>query len=91
METLNKEVSTIEQIKKSYPDEWILLGNPDMDEYGYEIFSGIVICHSPDKREMVYLSKPFIKNYAKTMLFFNRVSPRKNQRVIASIFGPASI
>ena len=77
---------SIEDIKSSYPDEWILLGNPVDDKYERTI-SGVVLYHSPDKREVCYLGKPLVKNYDKVALFFNRVTPRREKRhVIASIF-----
>ena len=77
----------IGDIKKSYPDEWILLGNPVMEVHRADILSGIVLYHSPDKREVCYLGKPLVKNYDKVALFFNRVTPRREKRhVLASIF-----
>ena len=83
---------SIEDIKASYPDEWILLGNHEMDEQRADIISGVVLYHSPDKREVCYLGKPRIAGYNRTALFFNRVSPRKEKRhVIASLFYPVKI
>ena len=77
---------SIDDIKKSYPDEWILLGNPEEDKYEQTI-SGVVLYHSPDKREVCYLGKPLVKNYDKVELFFNRVTPHRERRqVLASIF-----
>ena len=77
---------SIEDIKGSYPDEWILLGSPVSDEYDRTV-AGVVLYHSPDKREVCYLGKPLVKNYDKVALFFNRVTPRREKRqVIASIF-----
>jgi len=77
---------SIEDIKKSYPDEWILLGNPEMDEYDMDILSGVVLYHSPDKRELAYRDKPLLKNYEQTAHFFNRVTPRPKRQVIASLY-----
>jgi len=80
---------SIEDIKGSYPDEWILLGNPEINEYEQEILSGVVLYHSPDKRELAYRDKPLLKKYKKTAQFFNRVTPRREKRhVIASLFYP---
>jgi hypothetical protein len=76
----------MDDIKKSYPDEWILLGNPEMEEYGMKIFSGVVLYHSPDKRELAYRDKPLLKEYKKTALFFNRVTPRPKRPAIVSIY-----
>jgi len=79
-------VRSIDDIKKSYPDEWILLGNPVMDEYDQAILSGVVLYHSPDKRELAYRDKPLLKKYETTAHFFNRVTPRPKREVIVSIF-----
>ena len=78
---------SMEDIRASYPDEWILLGNPVRSEYEQDLISGIVLYHSPDKREVCYLGRPLTKNYNRVALFFNRVTPRRHNRpVIASIF-----
>ena len=75
-------------IKQSYPDEWILFGNPGIDEKNQTILSGVVLYHSPDKKEVSYLGKPMTSEYDKTALFFNRVTPRHKRNVIASLFYP---
>ena len=80
------EPRSIEDIKSSYPDEWIVMGNPEMDVYGQNILSGIVLYHGPDKRELAYRDKPLLKNYTKKAVFYNRVTPRQKRPVIASIF-----
>ena len=77
---------SIEEIKKSYPDEWILLGNPVMNEREMAILSGVVLYHSPGKRELAYRDKPLLKIYDKTSLFFNRVTPREKRPVIAKYY-----
>ena len=76
---------SIEDIKANYPDEWILLGNPLEDEYDRTI-SGIVLYHSPDKKEVCYLGKPLVKKYDEVELFFNGVTPVEKRPVIASIY-----
>jgi hypothetical protein len=48
---------SISDIKRNYPDEWILLGSPEIDEKEQTILSGVVLYHSPDKKEVVYLGK----------------------------------
>jgi hypothetical protein len=50
----------IEEIKQLYPNEWVLLGNPDMD--GTTIISGVVVFHAPTKQGLLegrHLLKPF--------------------------------
>jgi len=69
LEHINTEVAdalaprSIEDIKGSYPDEWILLGNPEMNEREMAIHSGVVLYHSPDKREVCYLGRPLCKKF----------------------------
>jgi hypothetical protein len=77
---------SIDEIKKRYPDEWVLLGNPEMNEYRQEILSGVVLYHSRDKRELAYRDKPLLKKCDTITSFFNRVTPREKRHVIASIF-----
>ena len=84
-DTIDKNVEfsdaprSIEDIKASYPDEWIVLGDPETDEYDRTI-SGVVLYHSPDKRELRYRDKPLLKRYERKALFFNRVTPRREKR-----------
>ena len=78
---------SIEDIKRSYPDEWILLGNPvRRNEREMAILSGVVLYHSPDKREVAYLGRPRTEGYDRIALFFNRVTPRPKRAAIASIY-----
>ena len=86
VEEFSDAMRNIEDIKASYPDEWILLGNPEMNEREMAILSGVVLYHSPDKRELAYRDKPLLKRYEQKLLFFNRVTPRPKRPVIASIF-----
>jgi hypothetical protein len=83
------EAIGIDEIKKSYPDEWILLGNPEMNEQEQKILSGVVLYHSPDKRDLAYREKPLLKDYETTAHFFNRVTSRGKRSVIATIFSTA--
>ena len=76
---------SIEDIKRGYPDEWIILGNPVSDEFDRTI-SGVVLYHSSDKRELAFRDKPLLKKYDHFASFFNRVTPRPKRSVIASIY-----
>jgi hypothetical protein len=91
MESVMKTVVTIDEVKKSYPDEWILLGNPEINEQKQAILSGILLYHSPDKKEVCYLGRPLTKDYETTAMFFNRVTPRKKRGVLASIYYPVKL
>ena len=90
VEDFTGERLCIEEIKRSYPDEWILIGDPEEDENGWDV-SGIVLYHSADKRELAYRDKPLLKNYKRKSLFFNRVTPLEKRSVIASIYSTLDI
>ncbi len=42
------EILTLAQIEARFPDEWVLIENPELDE-DLEIVQGRVIAHSPDR------------------------------------------
>ena len=42
---------TIKEIKQQFPDEWILLGNPEMAET--TVLGGIVVYHSTHKKDLL--------------------------------------
>jgi hypothetical protein len=57
---------TIEDAKKQYPDEWLLLGNPIIDNLN--VIGGILLYHSKDKKEVCYLGKDKTGTYDKITL-----------------------
>ncbi|MDZ4759373.1 MAG: hypothetical protein SGJ10_14700 [Bacteroidota bacterium] len=42
-------------MKKLYPDEWILLGNPETNDTS--VLGGIALYHSKDKKEVCYIGR----------------------------------
>jgi hypothetical protein len=52
---MNKQYVNFEDLKKNYPDEWILLGNPKMENTN--ILGGVVLYHSKDKKEVCYIGR----------------------------------
>lgn len=65
MVAVETNVQTFESIKKMYPNEWVLIGNPELDDDAMlnsivrKLVSGVVLFHSPDKRDMAYKARPF--------------------------------
>ena len=51
-----------DEVKKMYPDEWVLLGDPEMNN---TTVMGSVVYHSKDKKEVCYIGRdktgPFSK------------------------------
>ena len=60
---LSNQVLTLQQIKEMYPNEWVLVGNPDLGDpkklgsIVKKLISGIVLDHSKDKREVAEKAK----------------------------------
>jgi len=67
--TDNLKLIEYTEISTSFPDEWILLGNPVLDENS-EIVKGIVLFHSKDKREVCYKGRDRVKEYQKISVIF---------------------
>jgi hypothetical protein len=42
---------TIDEIETRYPSEWVLIGDPQTDEY-HRLLAGTVLFHSPDRDDV---------------------------------------
>ncbi len=51
-----------------HPDEWVLLGEPEMD--GTKILSGVVLYHSKDKKEVCYIGRDKTSDYKTVTIAF---------------------
>jgi len=78
------EIITIREIKSLYPDEWVLLGNPIMDESKIDVLSGIPLFHSKDKKEVCYIGRDKTSNFEKITLIYTGTF--KPARKITGIF-----
>lgn len=61
---------SINDIKERYPDEWVLIGNPVMDDSKIDVLSGIPIYHSKDKKEVCYIGRDKTSDFDKITLIF---------------------
>jgi hypothetical protein len=80
---MNSNLS-INDIKNMYPEEWVLIGNPTMDESKIEVLSGIPIYHSKDKKEVCYIGRDKTSDFDKIALLFTGTF--KPSRKITGIF-----
>ena len=82
---LKVETLTMQQIRAKYPDEWILVGNPDLgDPYmcgpiAKRLITGIVLYHSKDKRALGTNAKFVREAYRVTIVFTGEIP--KNRRI----------
>ena len=75
---------SINDIKKLHPDEWVLIGNPTMDESNIDVVAGIPIYHSKDKKEVCYIGRGRTSEFDKITLIFT--GSFKPTRKITGIF-----
>lgn len=64
---------SISDIKKLCPDEWVLIGNPVMDESNIDVLSGIAICHSKYKKEVCYNGRDKTSEFDEITLIFTGI------------------
>ena len=55
------------EIKNPYPDEWVLLGNPIMDDRKIDVLSGIPLFH---KKEVCYIGRDKTSNFDNVGLIY---------------------
>jgi len=67
----------MEDIKKLYPDEWVLLGDPEIERT--KVLSGIVLYHSKDKKEVCYLGREKTKRYSKVTIAYSGEQKNRNK------------
>ena len=60
----------IANIKNLYPDEWVLIGNPIMDDDKINVLSGNPLFHSKDKKEVCYIGRNKTQNFDKITLIY---------------------
>lgn len=79
-----EKLMDFKEIKNRYPDEWVLIGNPVMDETKLDLLSGIPIFHSKDKREVCYIGRDKTSDFEKiTLIYTGSFAPK---RKITGIF-----
>ena len=57
-----------DRIRQLYPDEWVLLGNPEI--INTKVLGGVVVFHSKDKKEVCYIGKDKTGNFSTVTIAF---------------------
>ncbi len=65
-----ENTTSLSEIKSLFPNEWVLLGNPTMDESKIDVLSGIPIYHSKDKKEVCYIGRDKTAGFDKITLIY---------------------
>jgi hypothetical protein len=59
---------TFEELKKLYPDEWVLLGDPKMKSTS--VLGGVVLYHSKNKKEVCYIGRDKTADFSTVTIAF---------------------
>ncbi len=59
---MSSTYKTFDELKKLYPDEWVLLGNPQIKDTA--VLGGEVLYHSKDKKEVCYIGRDKTAGYS---------------------------
>jgi hypothetical protein len=78
------QVLKIADIQNLYPNEWVLLANPVMDDSKIDVLAGIPLFHSKDKKEVCYIGRGKTSNFEKITLIYTGVF--RPTRKITGIF-----
>ena len=85
MQAVQAEIMDFETIRLLYPDQWVLIGNPvldDSDELGSivsKLLSGVVLLAGQDKREIAYHAKEARKGYKKFTCVYTGEIPQNRK------------
>lgn len=82
---VENKVMSFDDIKKRYPDEWVLIGNPELDETPVlkavvkKVQAGVVLYHSKTKMDVALHAKEVKKGYDYFVCVYTGEIP-KNKR-----------
>lgn len=65
---MNNTYIAFDELKKLYPDEWVLLGNPQI--INTSVLGGIVLYHSKDKKEVCYIGRDKTAGFSTVTIAF---------------------
>ena len=65
---MNANFMGFDQVKKMYPNEWVLLGDPEMKNT--TVLGGVVVYHSKDKKEVCYIGRDKTESFAKVTIAY---------------------
>ena len=85
MEALEKKVLSFESIRTLYPDQWVLIGNPQLDDLNTlgsivsKLVGGVVLMASKDKREIGQNAKYVRQNYKSVTCVYTGEIPQNRK------------
>jgi hypothetical protein len=79
------EVLTINEIKAQYPEQWVLIGNPELsnpdllDTIVNQLVRGVVLLSSPDRREIGYKGRAARQGFDSVSCIFTGEMPKNRK------------
>jgi hypothetical protein len=71
------ELLKMDEMKRQYPGEWMLLGNPEIIRT--KVISGIVLFHSKDKKEVCYLGREKTIGFDRVTIAYAGETKKRNK------------
>jgi hypothetical protein len=79
---MENQVLSFEEIKKMFPDEWVLLGNPEYDDDDLMLLKATVVAHNKDKRELALNCPDWRKSFETATCVFTGTFPKRTRYTI---------
>ncbi len=76
---------SFEDIRALYPDQWVLIGDPEMDTFdtlgpiASKLQGGVLLFASKDKREIGYRTKELRKGYESVTCVYTGIIPQNRK------------
>ena len=83
--TVETEAMSFKAIRALYPDHWVLIGNPQMDEsdtlgpIASKLLGGVLLLASKDKREIGYRAKALRQGYTSVTCVYTGIIPQNRK------------
>ena len=79
-----KQILSMYKIREAYPDQWVLIGNPTLDENTEgsivsKLTSGVVLLASKDKKEIGYKAKDARKGFESVTCIYTGEIPHNRK------------
>ena len=84
---MKDQILTIAEIRQLYPNQWVLVGNPELNEDFVgsvisKLLSGVVLFGSRDRREIAYKAKDLRKGFDSVTCVYTGEVPRNRRYLL---------
>jgi hypothetical protein len=74
---------SISEIQQAFPDEWVLIGNPEFENAN--LIYGTFIAHGKDYLELCYKSQELTKKFEQSTIIFTGENKKNNRKWLKAI------